>query len=153
MKRASARHRYNWFAGIALLALCLASVAMAGSVRSGEVTIYYNALSGNDLPKASTDAYGLRHAADQGIVIIAASRGNGSNAINVPVTVTGTATTLLGRKIRLRFHAINENGELSTLATFDIGDHETVNFEITVTTADRATTPLHFTHAYPGSSD
>lgn len=150
MKPTRACNRYGWLVGLVLLALCVASAAMAGSVRSGDVTIYYNALSGNALPKTSTDAYGIRHALDQGLVIIAASRGVGSHAVNVPLTVHGKATTLLGRKIKLRFHAINEDGNLSTLATFDIGAHETVTFDISVTTPDGVTTPLHFTHTYPG---
>lgn len=139
----NARHRFRCII-LALLATCLVGTAMAGSVRNGEVTIYYNALTGAALPLVSTQAYRLRHDANQGLVVITANRGSS----NLEVQVSGTARTLLGNKIKLQFRAVGKPGQHSTLVIFDVHGHQTINFQLDVTPLGGETTHLRFTHQY-----
>ena len=122
--------------------------ASPGQVQSGKITIYYNALSGDALPVQSTRTHNLRHASSQGIVIITASHGQGADSINVPVTVSGEASTLLGHQVPLTFRHFNEHGNLSTLVVFDLSGAQTVRFDLTVTPQGAPTTHLHFVHDY-----
>lgn len=135
-------------AGMFWLGMPGSAHASPGQVQSGKVTIYYNALSGNALPVQSTRAHGLRHAADQGIVVITASRGQGADSANVPITVSGQASTLLGHPVPLTFRHIDEHGNLSTLVVFDLSGAQTVRFDLTVTPQDAPTKHLHFMHNY-----
>lgn len=123
--------------------------AAPGQVRADGYTIYYNALSGDALPLASTRAHGLRHTSDQGLVTIAVNSGQGDTGSNVPLTVSGHAATLLGHPVPIKVRYIDDRrGNHSALVTFNVISNETVRFVLDVTPRGGSTTRLRFVHSY-----
>lgn len=121
------------------------AIAAPGSLRAGDYTIHYNALSGNALPPVSTRAYGLRHDAGQGLVTITVNTKAGAT---VPLTVTGQASTLLGRTIPIKVRYIDDKTGHSALVTFNVGDNQTIRFDLDVTPQNASTTHLRLVHTY-----
>lgn len=125
------------------------ALANPGTVQSGHYTIHYNALSGDALPLASTRAYGLRHASDQGLVIIAVNKGDPDTGANAPFSVSGHAATLLGKPVPLAFRHVDDgHGHHSALVVFTVSGGETLRFDLAVTPQDAGTTHLRFVHSY-----
>ncbi|HET6586815.1 MAG TPA: DUF4426 domain-containing protein [Oleiagrimonas sp.] len=125
------------------------ALAYPGTVQSGQYTIHYNALSGDALPLASTRAYGLRHASDQGLVVIAVNKGDPDTGTNVPFGVSGHAATLLGKPVPLTFRHVDDGHDHhSVLVVFTVSSGETLRFDLDVTPQDAGTTHLHFVHSY-----
>lgn len=145
---ATCRHASLHVIATALLALGLVGLVHAapGQRQAGDYTIYYNALSGADLPLVSTRAYGLRHTADQGLVTIAVNDRSGAN---VPLTVSGHASTLLGARVPIKIRYVNDgHGNHSVLVTFGVSSNQTLRFDLDVTPRGGTTTHLHFVHSY-----
>lgn len=134
---------------IVLLAAALPAVAIPGTLRAGHYTIYYNAFTGSDLPLASTRAYALRHAPDQGVVNITVTAGPADTSPNVAATVTGRATTLLGAPVHMTVRYVHDPaGNESALLTFTLSPPQTIRFTLDVTPRGGPTTRLVFVHSY-----
>lgn len=130
--------------------LGLAGMAHAApdSLRAGNYTVHYNALSGDTLPLVSTRAYGLRHASDQGLVIITVNAGADASRTSVPLTVAGHAATLLGHAVPIKVRYINDQSGHSALVTFTVSGSQSIRFDLDVTPQGAPTTQLQFVHTY-----
>lgn len=136
-------------------AMLLAMVPWAGRAddnarQAGDFTIYFNALTTDALPASQAQAYGLPHSARQGLVVVSVSHGSGAASTEVPATVTGTASTLLGAPVKLTFRNVDDGGHPSTLGTFTVPGPGTVRFDLMVRPEGGPATPLQFTHDYAG---
>lgn len=137
------RHRVWLCCGLVLMGL-LASLAAAGEVQSGDITLRYNALTTAALPPAAAAQYGLTRDAGQALLVIVAARAGHNLVINGH----GTAATLLGQAIPLQIRAVSDASGASLLVSFKLTDSGTVRFDLTVTTSDGVAIPLRFTQDF-----
>ncbi|MGB8635830.1 MAG: DUF4426 domain-containing protein [Rhodanobacteraceae bacterium] len=123
-------------------------MAAAGETTVGPYTIRYSALSSSFLPQATTDKLGIGRSLRQGVINVTVLEGQGAHASSVPAEVTGTAATLTGSRVAIRFRQINDDGGQSWIGTFTVPGNDTLRFDLDVTPQGGPATHVQFTHDY-----
>lgn len=133
---------------LALALACQAMPAAGGELHSGEYNIRYNAFTANYLPDAVIDELGIAATRAQGVVNITVLTTHGELASTVPAKVSGTATTLTGQVVDIRFQRIRDAGGESWLGTFQVPGTGTIRFEVSVTPQGSDARHVSFTQDY-----
>jgi hypothetical protein len=118
----------------------------------GNVVAHYNALPTERLLPAMAKSYGIVRARGRGLVNIAVER-KGSEKMTIPVraTLEGSATSMSGQTVALKFREIAEGGTVSYISEFPISAPDTYRFTVVIT-PESATSPytLKFTQDFVG---
>lgn len=134
----------------ACLGLIVCGHAAAGdrTLHDGELTIRCNALSASHLPRASTQALGVAHKADQGLLNVVITRGTGIDALSVPADVSARAMTSNGSPVAIKVRSVRDSGGISYVGTFHVPATDTLRFDVDVTPRGDTTRHLHFRQAF-----
>jgi hypothetical protein len=100
----------------------------------GNVIAHYNALPTERLLPAMAKSYGIVRARAQGLVNIAVER-KGSEKVTFPVraTLEGSAASMSGQTVALKFREIAEDGTVSYISEFPISAPDTYRFTVVIT--------------------
>lgn len=128
-----------------LLAASLAIIAIAAHAQYaqdfGAYRVRYNALPSEHLLPDIAQAYAIVRSQQLGLVNIAVQRSaDGDTAAPIRATLNGTATSLGGQRVALKFREIAEDGAVYYIAQFPISAPDTYRFDISIT-PESATSP------------
>ena len=104
----------------------------------GDVVVHYSALATERLLPAMAKTYDIVRSRDRGLVNIAVERKGAGNA-TMRAAVDGTAVSLSGETVALRFRELAEGGTVSYIAEFPLKAPDTYRFTIAIT-PEHATT-------------
>jgi hypothetical protein len=145
--RAHAESQSARVAPRAAVALTLAALFAGSTVHAqhvedfGAYRVRCNALPSAQLLPSMAQAYGIVRSPERGIVNISVQRTAGGVASDpIRAAVTGTAASLGGERVPLRFREIVEDGAVGYISEFPVGAPDTIRFSITVT-PESATSP------------
>ena len=100
----------------------------------GAYSVRYSALPTDRLLPAMANAYGIVRSPERALVNVAVQRiaaGDASSPIRA--TVSGTAVSLGGERVALKFREIVEEGTASYIAETPIAAPDTLRFDISIT--------------------
>ena len=107
----------------------------------GAYRVRYNALPTEQLLSDVAQAYGIVRSQQLGLVNIAVQRSaDGDASAPIRATLNGTATSLSGQRVELKFREIAEDGAVYYIAQFPISAPDTYRFDISIT-PESATSP------------
>lgn len=107
----------------------------------GAYRVRYNALPTEHLLPNVAQAYGIPRSQQLGLVNIAVQRSaDGDTSAPIRATLNGTATSLAGQRVALKFREIAEDGAVYYIAQFPISAPDTYRFDISIT-PESATSP------------
>ncbi|HEV7490566.1 MAG TPA: DUF4426 domain-containing protein [Rhodanobacteraceae bacterium] len=107
----------------------------------GEYRVRYNALPTQHLLPSVAQAYGIVRSHERGLVNIAVQRNSaGDTSAPIRATLSGTATSLGGQRVALKFREIAEDGAVYYIAEFPISAPDTYRFDVSIT-PESATSP------------
>lgn len=107
----------------------------------GAYRVRYNALPTEHLLPNVAQAYGIPRSPQLGLVNIAVQRSaDGDTSSPIRATLNGTATSLAGQRVALKFREIAEDGAVYYIAQFPISAPDTYRFDISIT-PESATSP------------
>ena len=128
--------RRGKLAGLVALALLVAP----GGTRAqyvedfGAYRVHYSALPTEQLLPEIARSYGIVRSHGRGLLNIAVQRSaDGSASAPVRAALHGTATSLGGQPVALRFREITEEGAVYYLAEFPISVPDTYRFSVSIT--------------------
>jgi len=136
-------HARRIVALVGVLALSVAATpAHAQNLEDfGAYRVRYNALPTDQLLPDVARFYGIVRSRQRGLLNIAVQRNtSGSAADPVRATLDGTATSLGGQSVRLKFREISEDGSVYYISEFPVSAPDTYRFTINVT-PESATAP------------
>lgn len=143
--RANVRTARSASATAWLLAALFAVITIAAHAQYaqdfGAYRVRYNALpTGHLLPNVA-QTYGIPRSQQLGLVNIAVQRtADGDTSAPIRATLNGTATSLGGQRVALKFREIAEDGAVYYIAQFPISAPDTYRFDISIT-PESATSP------------
>lgn len=120
---------------IALVALTLAPVGTRAQYSQdfGPYRVRYSAIPTDRLLPEMARAYGIARSSRRSLVNIAVERVADGRSDLVHTAVEGTATSLTGERVPLKFREIVESGTVSYIAEFAIDTPDTYRFSIKLT--------------------
>ncbi|HEX4854418.1 DUF4426 domain-containing protein [Arenimonas sp.] len=119
---------------IALFALLAAAPTLAeNSLRSGDITVHFNALPTTSLAPEVARANGITRSANRALVNIAVRQGEPGADRAVTAKVTVTASNLAGQRVELRMREVREGDAIYYLGEARTAGHETLSFDLSVT--------------------
>ncbi|HKE46845.1 MAG TPA: DUF4426 domain-containing protein [Rhodanobacteraceae bacterium] len=98
----------------------------------GDVVVHYSALPTERLLPAMAKAYDIVRSRDRGLVNIAVER-KGAGSTMMHAAVDGTAVSLSGETVALKFRELAESGTVSYIAEFPLKAPDTYRFTIAIT--------------------
>jgi hypothetical protein len=100
----------------------------------GDMTVHYSALPTGRLLPAMARNYGIVQSRDRGLVNIAIEK-NAADGKSTPVRagVTGSAASVGGDKVPLKFRELVEEGTVSYISEFALSAPDTYTFTVTIT--------------------
>lgn len=130
---------------LAALLLGLAAAASAGSMRTGDVTVHFNAVPTTTLTPEVARGYGVTRSANRALVNIAVRQGTPGADRALPAQVRLVAINQAGQRNDLRAREVREGDAIYYLAEARISGHETLTFELEVTPAAEGAGPMRAT--------
>lgn len=147
MRRARNPSRQRDRVGIAAIAIAavLASAAIIGHAQYAEdfgaYRVHYSALPSDQLLPAVAKEYGIVRSRERGLLNVAVQRtASGATSDPVRATLDGTATSLGGARVALKFREISEDGAVYYISEFPVSAPDTYRFSISIT-PENATSP------------
>ncbi|MGH8172525.1 MAG: DUF4426 domain-containing protein [Rhodanobacteraceae bacterium] len=126
---------------IALFAFATSSLHAQNSQDFDAYRVRYSALPTDQLLPDVAREYGISRSRQRGLLNIAVQRNNaGSVSDPIHATLAGSATTLGGQRVALKFREIAEDGAVYYISEFPVSPPDTYRFEIKVT-PESATAP------------
>lgn len=104
----------------------------------GDFIVHFNALSTESLPPKVAQAYGIIRSKNRGLLNVSVVRKDGL-AGGVEADIKVRATNLTGQLRNIELRKIQEQDAIYYISDFNVADRETLDFFITVTTADQQT--------------
>ena len=126
----------TWFAASLLLSLALP--VSAGSMRVGELRVYFNALPSTELTPDVARQYGITRSANRALLNVSVRRGEPGADVAVPAQVQAVATNLSGQRMDVRLREVRDGDALYYLGDARISGQDTLTFELTVTVEGEA---------------
>jgi len=126
--------------GLAVLALAPAGSRAQYTQDFGPYRARYSALPTDRLLPDVARAYGIERSARRSLVNVAVEREANGKSDLVHAALEGTATSLTGERVTLKFRELDEAGSVSYIADFAISTPDTYRFVIKVL-PDDATAP------------
>lgn len=128
-----------------LLVASFAVIAIAAHAQYaqdfGAYRVRYNALPTQHLLPSVAQAYGIPRSQQLGLVNVAVQRNaDGDTSTPIRATLNGTATSLAGQRVALKFREIAEDGAVYYLSEFPVSAPDTYRFTISIT-PESATSP------------
>lgn len=118
---------------IALLALLAALPAQAeNSLRTGDVTVHFNALPTTTLTPEVARANGITRSANRALVNVAVRQGEPGADRAITARVTVSATNLSGQRSEVRMREVREGDAIYYLGEARTTGRDTLSFELTV---------------------
>jgi len=118
---------------LAAAALCFAALpASAGSMRSGDLSVHFNALPTTRLTPEVARQYGVTRSANRALVNVAIRRGEPGADTAVAATVTVSATNLAGQRMDVRMREVRDGDALYYLGEARIAGQDTLTFDLEV---------------------
>ncbi|MDJ0832945.1 MAG: DUF4426 domain-containing protein [Gammaproteobacteria bacterium] len=119
--------------------LAMHNPAVAESSQSiGDYIVHFNALSTESLPPSVASAYGITRSKNKGLLNISVLK-KGGDFRGVEADIKVNATNLTGQFREINLRKIQEQNAIYYISEFSVADRETLDFSITVTTADSKT--------------
>lgn len=107
----------------------------------GEYRVRYSALPTDQLLPDVARAYGIDRSRQRGLLNVAVQRSASGRASDpIRALLNGTATSLGGQRVSLKFREIAEDGAVYYISEFPVSPPDTYRFSINVT-PEGATTP------------
>lgn len=125
-----------WLAATLLLALALP--AGAGSIRVGDLRVYFNALPSTELTPDVARQYGITRSANRALLNVSVRRGEPGADVAVPARVDAVATNLSGQRMDVRMREVRDGDALYYLGEARISGQDTLTFELTITVEGEA---------------
>lgn len=118
---------------LAAAALCFAALpASAGELRTGDLSVHFNALPTTNLSPEVARQYGVTRSANRALVNVAIRRGEPGADVAVPAKVTVSATNLAGQRMDVRMREVRDGEALYYLGEARIAGQDTLTFELQV---------------------
>jgi Domain of unknown function (DUF4426) len=129
-----------WLLAASLIVIATAAHAQYAE-NFGPYRVRYNALPTEQLLPDVAQTYGIVRSRQTGLVNIAVQRSaDGDPSAPIRATLNGTATSLSGQRVELKFREIAEDGAVYYIAQFPISAPDTYRFDISIT-PESATSP------------
>ncbi|KFL37017.1 DUF4426 domain-containing protein [Arenimonas donghaensis] len=132
----------------AALLVTLAHPAGAGSMRVGELRVYFNALPSTTLTPDVARQYGITRSANRALLNVSVRRGEPGADVAVPATVDAVATNLAGQRMDVRMREVRDGDALYYLGQARINAQDTLRFDLTVTVEGQAPMKATFEQAF-----
>ena len=104
----------------------------------GDYVVHFNALSTESLPPSVASAYGITRSKNKGLLNISVLK-KGGDFKGVEADIKVSATNLTGQFREINLRKIQEQSAIYYISEFSVADRETLDFSISVTTADDKT--------------
>ncbi|WP_374604925.1 DUF4426 domain-containing protein [Arenimonas sp.] len=126
----------TWIAAALLFALSLP--AGAGSMRVGELRVYFNALPSTELTPEVARQYGITRSANRALLNVSVRRGEPGADVAVPARVRAVATNLAGQRNTIAMREVRDGEALYYLGQAQVSGQDTLTFELEVTIQGQA---------------
>lgn len=120
------------------LSLLAALPAGAGSMRTGDLSVHFNALPSTELTPEVARQYGVTRSANRALVNVAIRRGEPGADVAVAAEVKVVATNLAGQRSDVRMREVRDGEALYYLGEARIAGQDTLTFELQVRVAGEA---------------
>jgi len=128
---------------VILGALVSFTAGAQNSLNIGDYVVHYNAISSDFLSPNVANSYGVKRSKNRGLLNVSVVRGDGSfHGAEADLKVS--ATNLTGQLRQLKMRKITEQNAVYYISEFPVRDQETLDFNIKVTTLDKASDNIRF---------
>lgn len=130
------------------LLLGLALPAGAGSMRAGDLRVYFNALPSTELTPEIARQYGVTRSANRALLNVSVRRGEPGADVAVPASVDAVASNLAGQRMDVRMREVRDGDAIYYLGEARINGQDTLSFDLTVTVEGQAPMRVTFTQEF-----
>ena len=126
-------HRFLLLAAVALAALLPLPAAAENSMRSGDITVHYNAVPTTSLTPEVARQVGVTRSANRALVNVSIRQGEPGADRALPGRVELSVSNLNGQRTELRAREVREGEAIYYLAEARVQGNETLTFDLVVT--------------------
>lgn len=124
--------RLPFLPALAALLLAASTPALAGSMKTGDITVHFNAVPTTTLAPDVARQSGVTRSANRALVNVSVRQGEPGADRALPATVRLVAVNQNGQRFPLTAREVREGDAIYYLAEARISGHETLTFELEV---------------------